>query len=235
MSVFENTIRATIQSLLRSTDITPDAEIFLAQLIILAVIEPLVYKSILIMEHKGTKTCDSRELQTAIRAHFPKEISTHAVFEGTKDITRYQGRRFDQVARTKIFENAVKDMSTSLKTDMSFGRGFWIYFASVLEYIIAEVLKNSHKTSTGGAISVSDIRKGIKDDEELDRLFYPFSSKTVDELIVSAIKVDSGQYRDKKHKQTRRTSSKPRTRSKSRRKSRSKSIAKPKRWLNNWF
>lgn len=199
MSPFEPTVRQTIHSVLhllnRNTGITPDAETFLVELIILAIIEPLVHKSILLMEHKRSKTCQSRDLQSAVRAYFPVGLAQQAVSEGTRGITGYQSAKWHQIARTKMFENAVKDMSTDFKTDMKFGRGFWIYFASVLEYIVAEVLEYAYEASLDNTIGVPDIRKGIRDDGELDKLFYPFATMSVDELVLKKKKIEIGQYK----------------------------------------
>ena len=42
--------------------------------------------------YSGTRTCDARAVQSAIRLVLPGELAKHAVSEGTKAVTKYQSQ-----------------------------------------------------------------------------------------------------------------------------------------------
>jgi len=146
--------------------------------------------NLLTNEIKHVKTVDSRAVQAAIRLVLPGELAKHAVSEGTKAVTKYNGTISESEEKkgkgkksphTKSFRAGLqfpvsrigKRMKTLSEVDR-LGAGASVYLAAVLEYITAEILElsgNATRDLKKTRINLRHITLAIGGDEELSLLF----------------------------------------------------------------
>jgi histone H2A len=147
----------------------------------------------LLLRRTGKKTVTSREIQSAVRLVFPGELARHAVSEGVKAVTRYNGTHASgaggpikpppaegkhskasraglqfSVSRTsKIFYPYVQGQNIRK------GAGAAVYLAAILEYICAEILElagNAARDNKKTSIKPRHISMAIMNDEELNKM-----------------------------------------------------------------
>ena len=80
-------------------------------------------------------TITSREIQTAVRLHFPGELAKHAVSEGTKAVTKYNCMEHGNQSKRAGLQFPVGRIKTALKGKLRtrIGRGAPVYLAAVME------------------------------------------------------------------------------------------------------
>ena len=128
----------------------------------------------------GTRVrMNARDIQTAVRLHFPGELAKHAVSEGTKAVTKYtsfvpdesKGRVYGaDKAGLKFPPSLVQNIAAPHNLNM----GGAVYLAGVLEYISAEILElagNAARDSKRTRITNRHLYLAIENDEELSLLF----------------------------------------------------------------
>eukprot|EP00035_Acanthoeca_spectabilis_P039421 m.62048 g.62048 ORF g.62048 m.62048 type:complete len:700 (-) comp9591_c0_seq2:150-2249(-) len=129
-------------------------------------------------------TMTSRVIQTAVLSLFRKELSKHAVSEGTKAITKFtsatqkkngvleSGDLYGKYAGV-TFPVALVASLASLYSHREITSGGAVYLAAVLEYLSAEVLELSGNAARDLHMSAIDnrcLQYAIRKDEELDAL-----------------------------------------------------------------
>jgi len=136
---------------------------------------------------KTKKTISSRTVQTTVRLLFPKELSKHAVSEGTKAVTRFtgpnSGKEKERVSRTSraglqfsvsVCEHFLRDFGKSVGSTAA------VYLAAVLEYITAEIIEqsgNAARDNKKTQISARSMFLAVDNDEELKELFKKLNYK----------------------------------------------------------
>ena len=131
----------------------------------------------------GKKTVSAREIQTAVRLFFPGELAKHSVTEGTKAVAKYsmhEGKEGDRVSNTSKagLQFSVSRMALFLRGTSRSERvtkQALVYLAAVLEYIVVEILElagNRALDHKKRRTRTTDIREGIRHDQELKELFY---------------------------------------------------------------
>lgn len=158
--------------------LSTDAKKYL-QNILIECIEQFAKYSSDIMNNSRTKTLSSRDIQTATRIFFVGELAKHAVFYGTKAVTKFtsfipkknkkvnnaqkSGLIFSPSYIRSILENKLIDY----KIDSRISKTAPIYLASVLEYLTIEILDLVSPTSK--KIDSKDIKAVLKEDDEINR------------------------------------------------------------------
>ena len=146
----------------------------------------------LIMSTKKN-TVTSREVQTAIRLILQGELAKHAVSEGTKAIMKYNASQSKSATTSKkIVKGYGSKESRSHRAGLQFsvtrlenmlrtqvpggprvGAGAPVYFAAVMEYLVAEILElagNGARDSKRARVIPRDITLAVRNDLELDTL-----------------------------------------------------------------
>ena len=131
------------------------------------------------LQNRTKKTISSREIQSAVRLIVPGDLAKKAVSNGVKAVLKFN---------TPVSETIVKKMTMQEKAGLKFsvsraskffkkyntriGQGAPVYLASVLEYIIAEILYLSRDVMKNEKVTVSsrNLKLAIDNDEELKRL-----------------------------------------------------------------
>lgn len=141
----------------------------------------------------GAKTVTSRDIQSAVRICLPGELAKHAVSEGTKAVTRYNAVISEnQEPANKTSGKKAKPEQRSHKAGLTFNvtrveklmsfeasakrksAGSGVYLASVVEYLVAEVLElagNCARDNKKVRITPRHIKLAIANDEELHKLY----------------------------------------------------------------
>eukprot|EP00029_Vermamoeba_vermiformis_P005157 TRINITY_DN1715_c0_g1_i1.p1 TRINITY_DN1715_c0_g1~~TRINITY_DN1715_c0_g1_i1.p1 ORF type:complete len:562 (+),score=104.25 TRINITY_DN1715_c0_g1_i1:170-1687(+) len=122
----------------------------------------------------------AREIQTAVRLALPGELAKHAVSEGTKSVTKYNGSEKSKKEITRSgragLQFPVGRVHRCIKEGSQFriGATAAVYLAAVLEYLTAEVMElagNATRDSKHVRVIPRHIFLAIHNDEELSKLF----------------------------------------------------------------
>jgi histone H2B len=123
-----------------------------------------------------------REVQTSVQMILGKELSRHAVTEGTKAIMRFtnsasgtsenrirKATRADNIIPPSLIRRILKEKSTY----NSISDKACVFLSAVIEYILSEIIDVSSGRALMDHITVNtrDVMFGIKNDEELNALF----------------------------------------------------------------
>jgi hypothetical protein len=148
---------------------------------------------------------DYSEIQSATNMLLPKEISKHAVSDGTravmaaKMVANYDDMRNDKVEVTQEeMEEAAElcklnfpliEMFNALKgrdNDVTVYFRAVVYYSGVLEYLAAEVIEvSSNKAVQGEGITPAIITAAVEEDVELKAIFFPSSDSESTEREVA--------------------------------------------------
>lgn len=137
----------------------------LANLLGKAIVEKAQFLNSKELQNRTKKTISSREIQSAVRLIIPSELSKKAVSNGVKAVIKFHNPiSGEKVKKITMQERAGLIFSVSRATkffkkyNTRIGQGAPVYLASVLEYVIAEVLvlaldvqlskKNTHTVSS---------------------------------------------------------------------------------------
>ena len=131
------------------------------------------------LQNRTKKTISSREIQSAVRLILQGELSKKAVSNGVKAVVKFHNPiSGPQVKKITMQERAGLKFSVSRATkffkkyNTRIGQGAPVYLASVLEYVIAEVLYLSDDLGKkeNSTVSSRNLKLAIDNDEELKRL-----------------------------------------------------------------
>jgi histone H3/H4 len=153
----------------------------LANLLGKAIVEKAHFLNSRELQNRTKKTISSREIQSAVRLILPRDLAVQAVSNGVKAVVKFHNPiSAPQVKKLTMQERAGLKFSVSRaskffkKYNTRIGQGAPVYLASVLEYVIAEVLvlardvqlskKDTH------TVSSRKLKLAIDKDEELKRL-----------------------------------------------------------------
>jgi histone H3/H4 len=133
-----------------------------------------------LLEIQQKATCNSRELQTAVRLVLPGELAKHAVVEETKAVTKFLEAEDTKTSRVTASVKSGLQFSVALvkawmkkKAKCRISKTAPVYFTAVLEYLCAEVLElagNAAKDFKVKRILPRHLLLSIRGDEELDCL-----------------------------------------------------------------
>lgn len=147
------------------------------------IFEKLSLEASRLAKYNKKQTITSREIQTAVRLVFPREIAKHAVSEGTKAVTKFNDSLGKSTGESKSrsersgLQFPVGRIHKSLKKNGHTARVSQtapVYLGAVLEYISAEVLElgaAAAKDNNKLRVNPRFILLAIRNDEELDALF----------------------------------------------------------------
>ncbi len=159
--------------------LSTDAKNYLQNILIECIDQFADYTSNL-MNNSRTKTLSSRDIQSAARIFFVGELAKHAIFYGTKAVTKFSS--FVPIKNKKVrnteksglifspsyIRSILEDKLTDYKTDYRISQTAPVYLAAILEYLTIELLElASHKS--GRTIYSKDIKKVLKEDDEINR------------------------------------------------------------------
>lgn len=149
------------------------------------VIINLTLLSVIMVEHGKHKTLSARDVQSAVRAFFVDLLIRHAISQGTKAVTRFvtvtttdKKKKTSKAAKSgliispSVVKQTLKIVAPDFKTDIRIADNATVYLAAVLEYLLIEVLElasNVAKANGRFEIKPDDIKKAIKNDDELNR------------------------------------------------------------------
>ena len=126
------------------------------------------------------KTLSDKEVCNAVKVLFTGELAKHAIAEGTKSVTRFSGTSIKGTSRQgkagiifppSITEKFLRNFGYSKVMVTSSAP---VFLASILEYLVAEILDLSSKSANSNKrirITIRDIQISIGKDEELSVLF----------------------------------------------------------------
>jgi histone H2A len=175
---FETYISKILKQVHPETNITANAKSQLNSL--LNVIgNAIAQKAVDLSYIADKKTLSVREIQTAVRIILPGELVKHAVSEGTKAVTKYDGAKRRKVKGTLASKAGIVVPPVRARkiieryTRLKIGELSSIYLAAVLEYLAAEVLElagNAARDNRKKTVSSRHIMLAIRNDEELNKL-----------------------------------------------------------------
>jgi len=123
------------------------------------------------LKSRTKKTISPKEIQSAVRIIIPKELSHHAISEGTKAITNFGNGSPRENQRQTMQEKAGLKFSVA-RTSKFFdfyrsrvAQNTPVYLAAVLEYITAELIELCKDV-----VSVRELKLVIDNDDELKQL-----------------------------------------------------------------
>lgn len=141
----------------------------------------------------GRSMLSARDVQSSVRSRLPGELAKHAVSEGTKAVAKFATSIENASHGTK--KNRAKPVAASARAGLQFApsrirkdimkynsahackcrisTGAVIYLASVIEYLVAEILElsgNAARDNKAVRISTTHITMAIHNDQELEEL-----------------------------------------------------------------
>lgn len=126
----------------------------------------------------GKKTISEKEVQNAIKILFTGELLKHSLREGIKSVDTFNSETDVKCSRQdkagiifppSIAENFLRNFGFSVT------RSAPIFLATVLEFIVSEILGLSSRLSASGKrnrITIKDLHLSVINDPELSDLFY---------------------------------------------------------------
>jgi histone H3/H4 len=145
------------------------------------VVDMLIAKGELLKRHH--KVYSARLVQSSVRLVLARDLAKHAVSEGTKSFSKYNastsGTRADRISKTTrtgnfIPPSLIRRILNEKSTYSSISDGACVYFAAVIEYLLAEILdvSSSRARLNGHAtINTRDVMFSINNDNELAEVF----------------------------------------------------------------
>jgi histone H3/H4 len=127
-------------------------------------------------KYNAKATISSREVQTAVRLHFPGELAKHAVSEGTKAVTLYLSDGVLVVPNSLLYIDQAQCVLADVIAESAastVAAGAPVYLAAVLDYLTAEILElagNAARDNRMLQISQLHFELAIRNDEELNKL-----------------------------------------------------------------
>eukprot|EP00037_Helgoeca_nana_P007685 m.69845 g.69845 ORF g.69845 m.69845 type:complete len:195 (+) comp18434_c1_seq1:1-585(+) len=126
-------------------------------------------------KYNSKQTISSREIQTAVRLHFPGELAKHALSEGTKAVTLSDGVLV--VPNSLLYIDQARCILADVVAESAAVTVYLasapVYLAAVLDYLTAEILElagNAARDKQMLQISQLHLELAIRNDEELNKL-----------------------------------------------------------------
>lgn len=125
----------------------------------------------------GTKTVNSRDIQSAVRMILPGLLNQHAARQGVAAVTRFNSNpaKGDKSARAGVIVS-IGRVARHLKKnlDMRVSGDAPVYMAAVLQYVVAELLElagNVARNQKKVRITPRHIALALMNDRELEKLY----------------------------------------------------------------
>ncbi len=133
----------------------------------------------------GKKTVNARDIQDAVRLTLPGELCKHAVSEGTKAVTKYNGSKAAGIPGGKpVMKSSRAGLQFSVPRTQKLMMRMSVvqrktgvaavYITAVCEYLMAEIMElagNAARESKRVRITPRHIKLAVYNDEEL-KVFY---------------------------------------------------------------
>ena len=176
-------ISRILKNLQPDMSLSIDVKRYLQKLII-SFLEHFVIYANVIMDHNRSKTLYPRDIQSAIRLFLVGELGKHAISHATKAVTKFKSFVPKNGARVSIAEKAgiilppsrirhiLENKLTDYKSDFRISSLTPVYLATIIEYLIAEILDLSGDRAINynrDIIQIEDVKNIIENDNELSR------------------------------------------------------------------
>lgn len=137
-----------------------------------------------LMAHK--KTMSTKEVENAVRIFFYGNLRDNSVKHGRDAVEKYENEDDDQGQESKHLSrqnraNIIFPPSIAEKYLRNFGHNKMmvtkttpVYLATVLQYVVSEILIQAVRNATENnhsRVTIRDLELGVRTDKELDRLF----------------------------------------------------------------